>query len=104
MSSLFCCGSVKPYRPARLLHEDKFKAFMAWAEFLKDSSPFIGDGAEKVDLIVLQPPYAIQLVRQINYGPLESKRYFIPVKGNDDEFTEVVEDDLIHANFQKLNS
>ena len=77
---------------------------MTWAEFLKDSSPSIGDGAEKVDLIVLQPPYAIQLVQQINYGPLESKRYFIPVKANDDEFTEVVEDDLIHANFQKLNS
>jgi len=104
MSFLFCCGSVKPYRPARLLHEDKFKAFIAWAEFPKDSSQSTGDGAEMVDLTALKPPYAIQLVRQVNYGPLESKRYFIPVEGKDNEFTEVAEDDLIQANFQKLNS
>jgi hypothetical protein len=53
----------------------------------------------------LKPPYAIQVVRQVNYGPLESKRYFIPVKTEGkDEFVELVEDDLIQANFQKLNS
>ncbi len=104
MSSLLYCGSVKPYRPARLLHEDKFKAFMAWAEFPKDSSPSTGDGADEVDLNLLKPPYAMQLVRQVNYGRLETKRYFIPVEGKDNEFTEVVEDDLIQANFHKLNS
>lgn len=104
MPSLFCCGSVTPYRPARLLHEDKFKAFIAWAEFPRDSSPSTSDGAEKVDLVVLKPPYAIQLVRQVNFGQLESKRYFIPVKGKDNEFAEAVEHDLIQANFQKLNS
>lgn len=103
MTSLFCCGSVKPYRPAHLLHEDKFRAFVAWADFPKDSSPS-DDGADKVDLITLKPPYAIQLVQQVNYGPLESKRYFIPVEGKDNEFAEVVEDDLIRANFKKLNS
>jgi hypothetical protein len=104
MSSLFCCGSAKPYRPAHLLHQDKFNTFIAWAEFPTESSPFTGDGAEKVDLIALEPPYAIQLVRQVNYGPLEWKRYFIPVEGKDNEFVEVVEDDLIQANFKKLNS
>lgn len=104
MPSLFCCGSVKPYRPTRLLHEDKFKTFMAWAEFPMGSSPSTDDGAGKVDLAALKPSYAIQLVRQVNYGPLESKRYFIPVEGRDNEFVEVVEDDLVQANFQKLNS
>lgn len=104
MSSLFCCGSVKPYRPARLLHEDKFKTFMAWAEFPMGSCPSTDDGAGKVDLIALKPPYVIQLVRQVNYGPLESKRFFIPVEDRDNEFVEVVEDDLIQANFQKLNT
>ena len=77
---------------------------MAWAEFPKDSSPPTGDGAEKVDLVAFNVPYAIQLVRQVNYGPLESKRYFIPVSGKDNEFVEVVENDLIQASFQKLNS
>jgi hypothetical protein len=102
--SLFCCSSVKPYRPAHLNHEEKFRAFVAWAEFPRDSSPSTGEYDDKVDLITLKSPYAIQLVRQVNYGPLETKRYFVPVKGNDNEFVEVVEDDLIQANFKKLNS
>jgi len=104
MASLFCCSASKPYRHAFLLHEDKFEAFMAWAKFPKESSPSTGDVDEKIDLIVVKPPFAIQLVRQVNYGPLESKRYFIPVDGNDNEFIEVVGDDLIQANFRKLNS
>jgi len=104
MSSIFCCNSIKPYRPARLLHEDKFTAFAAWAEFPKESSPSTTDGDKKIDLVALKPPYAIQLVRQVNYGPLESKRYFIPQEDGDDRFVEVTEDDLIQANFKKLNS
>jgi len=43
-------------------------------------------------------------VRQANYGPLESKRYFVLVEGRDSEFFEVVEDDLILANLKKLNA
>ncbi|EAQ83723.1 hypothetical protein CHGG_10127 [Chaetomium globosum CBS 148.51] len=104
MSSLFCCGSVKPYRPQILQHEQKFRVFMAWAKFPQESSLSTDDGAEKTDLVALKPPYSIQLVRQVNYGPLESKRYFIPVEGSENEFAEVVEDDLIQANFKKLNS
>ncbi|KAK8088429.1 MFS multidrug transporter [Apiospora hydei] len=50
------------------------------------------------------PPFAIQLVRQVNYGSLESKRYFAPTSASPSEFVEVAEDDLIQANFQKLNS
>lgn len=50
------------------------------------------------------PPFAIQLVQQVNYGPLESKRYFVPVEGNEAEFIEIREQDLIQANFQKLNA
>ncbi|KAH6839463.1 hypothetical protein B0I37DRAFT_449387 [Chaetomium sp. MPI-CAGE-AT-0009] len=105
MSPLFCCGSLQPYRAIHLDHEDKFRAFMAWAEFPTDSSPSTDDGAEKIDLNELTPAYAIQLVRQVNYGPIESKRYFIPVwKGRANEFLEVVEDDLLQANFLKLNT
>lgn len=66
-----------------------------------DTSP---NTSNETNLADLKPPYAVQLVRQVNYGPLESKRYFIPVEGKDEAFIEVVEDDLIQANFQKLNS
>ncbi|KAF7548431.1 hypothetical protein G7Z17_g7064 [Cylindrodendrum hubeiense] len=84
MSSLFCCADIRPYRP-------------------QEASPGSGEGS-KVNLIDHTPPFAVQLVRQANYGPLESKRYFIPVQGKESEFVEVVEDDLVQANFQKLNS
>ena len=46
-----------------------------------------------------------QIVRQVNYGPLKSKRYFIAVRENADEpFLEVTERDLIEANYEELNS
>ncbi|KAI8416622.1 hypothetical protein FOFC_02935, partial [Fusarium oxysporum] len=45
-----------------------------------------------------------QLVRQVNYGPLESKRYFIPTDGTESDFVEVIENDLIQAKFQKVNT
>ncbi|KAK0652377.1 hypothetical protein B0T16DRAFT_454749 [Cercophora newfieldiana] len=106
MSSLFCCSFVRPFRPVHLNHEDKFRAFMAWAEFPKESSPATGQDVDTVraDLGSSKPPFAVQLVRQVNYGPLESKRYFVPVKDEDNEFVEIGENDLIQANFQKLNS
>ena len=53
------------------------------------------------------PPYAVQFVRQVNFGAIEAKRYFIPRKeesGAQTGFVEVTEQDLIAANFQKLNS
>ncbi|KAK4617894.1 hypothetical protein CLAFUW4_11987 [Fulvia fulva] len=56
------------------------------------------------DLSDLGPPFAVQLVRQVNFGPLESKRYFIPTAGQDGPFKEITEGDLVHANFQKLNA
>lgn len=50
------------------------------------------------------PPFAVQLVRQVNFGRLESKRYFVPLPDDRTAFAEVTEDDLISSNFQKLNS
>ncbi|OBT57455.1 hypothetical protein VE04_02296 [Pseudogymnoascus sp. 24MN13] len=49
--------------------------------------------------------YAIQVVRQVNYGPLESKRYFVSGDGGrGTNFCEITEEDLIEANFEKLNA
>ncbi|KAL6786475.1 hypothetical protein J3E68DRAFT_420604 [Trichoderma sp. SZMC 28012] len=59
--------------------------------------------ARRWPYIYSQCRYVVQLVKQANYGPQESVRYFMTV--NDGiEFTEVRENDLIAANFEKLNS
>lgn len=100
MPSPFCCGSVQPYRPQILSHEPKLRAFQSWAAFPRDSTA----AQDAVDLVALKPEFAVQLVRQVNYGPLESKRYFVPNGSNDGGFSEISENDLIQANFQKLNA
>ena len=75
---------------------------MSWARFPTEASLH----TENVDISSseLKVPYVVQVVRQVNYGPLESKRYFAPLEGEDGTFIEVSEDALIQANFQKLNS
>ena len=100
MASLFCCGSIQSYRPQYLRHQSMFNQFMDWAAYPKDAAP----ETSKVDLADLKTPFAIQLVRQVNYGPLESKRYFIPSEGEEKGFMEITEEELIQANFKKLNS
>jgi hypothetical protein len=68
---------------------------MRWA---KSSPAVIGDST-----LINNAPYAVQLVRQVNHGPQESIRYFIPaINGTD--FTETTEDSLVESNFEKLNS
>ncbi|KAK7729438.1 hypothetical protein SLS57_001923 [Botryosphaeria dothidea] len=51
-------------------------------------------------------PHVIQLVKQINFGALESVRYFAATggKGEEEAFHEVEEADLIAANYQKVNT
>jgi hypothetical protein len=101
MTSVFCCSSIQPYRPQRLLHEDMFTAFMNWAAFPRESSPEEAGGA---DHFSANPSFAIQLVRQVNYGPIEAKRYFVPKPEQGAGFVEVLENDLIEANFKKENT
>lgn len=71
---------------------------MAWAEFPKDRT-VTSDNTVQDDAGVT---VAIQVVKQVNFGPLESKRYFFQVKNG--EFVEVTEQWLVNANFQKLNT
>jgi hypothetical protein len=102
MSSIFCCSGVKPYRPQRLDYdrESKFVAFTDWSSFPKSSS-VESNVDEQVDM---SNTYAIQVVQQVNFGPLESKRYFVATKHEDSAFVEVTEQHLIDANYQKVNS
>ncbi|KAJ5661195.1 uncharacterized protein N7484_000567 [Penicillium longicatenatum] len=104
MSSIFCCSSPSPYRPAHLAHEAKFSPFIAWAK-RSESSPSAASASFFQDPDRL-PSYAVQFVRQINFGALEAKRYFIPnpEESSGGDFVEITEQDLIAGNFQKLNS
>ncbi|KAJ4161507.1 uncharacterized protein LMH87_007545 [Akanthomyces muscarius] len=96
-TSIFCCAALAPYRPQRLMHEDKFNSFFKWAAFPQQSRVESASGTK-----LRSAGFAVQLVRQVNYGPLESKRYFVPWLEN--TFAEVDEDELIQANFAKVNT
>jgi hypothetical protein len=99
MKPLFCCSNIEPYRPQVLDHEEKFTRFMAWA---KDQTAAIHLASHESATSLSGCPYAVQLVRQINYGPQEWIRYFVPHDFK--AFIEVSEQDLIKANFQKVNT
>ncbi|KAF2792874.1 hypothetical protein K505DRAFT_350319 [Melanomma pulvis-pyrius CBS 109.77] len=102
MSAIFCCSSMRPYKGKAISHEAKFTNFMAWAAFPRESDLNSSDDAATIT----HPPYVVQIVKQVNFGPLESKRYFaLNASGSGDEaFVEVLEKWLIDANFQKLNT
>ncbi|KAF4344809.1 major facilitator superfamily transporter [Fusarium beomiforme] len=89
MSTLFCCNDIEPYRPQYLSHQSKFNNFMSWGSFPKESSLISVDNNH--DFSQINPAYAVQLVRQVNFGPLESKRYFIPKDSSENDYVEVSE-------------
>lgn len=99
-SSLFCCQAIQPYRPQRLLHEEKFTTFVTWAGFPQESQ--IEQSTDSS--IMSNKGYAIQLVKQVNFGPLETTRYFVPGNSAPVDFIEVDASALIQANFQKVNT
>jgi hypothetical protein len=105
MEPIYCCSEVAPFRPKRLDHEAKFTAFSDWAWSSKTETADTPSDAIKTAWD-LSTSYVIQLVKQVNFGPLESKRYFLVIAfpTSPYSFVEVTEKDLIDANYQKLNS
>ncbi|KAF1833035.1 hypothetical protein BDW02DRAFT_624480 [Decorospora gaudefroyi] len=95
MSSIFCCSNTQPYKNRVLSHESKFRTFMSWASYPTESN--IAETAPSAT----DATFAVQVVKQTNYGPLDSKLYF--VLGADGAFVEVTERWLIDANFEKMN-
>lgn len=83
-------------------HETKLTSFMSWAAFPRESDANSSDDAAYITC----PSYVVQIVKQVNLGPLESKRYFAHnASGSGNEaFIEIPEKWLIHANLQKLNT
>lgn len=96
MSHVFCCFKVTPYKSHILAHEPKFREYLSWGHYPKESS------VDERGVQPLDDTYVVQVVRQVNYGPLESKRYFLET--GSDMFVEVDEKWLIDANFAKLNA
>lgn len=88
------------------MHETKFQRFMTWSAN-SQSSPVTDSETYFRDPNHV-PEFAIQCVQQVNYGPVEAKRYFIPdpasFTSREGRFLEVSEKDLIVGNFQKLNT
>ena len=68
---------------------------MDWANWPKASDTDTAPSATNVT-------FAVQVVKQTNYGPLDNKRYF--VTDSDGTFAEVTEQWLIDADFEKLNT
>ncbi|KUJ21224.1 uncharacterized protein LY89DRAFT_550680, partial [Mollisia scopiformis] len=102
MEPIFCCSSIRPYRPQKLSHEAKFTAFMEQATALATIVPTTFDA---VALLNKETSYVVQVVRQVNYGAVEWKKHFAYTKvDGGSNFQEVSEKDLIDANYQKLNS
>ena len=76
---------------------------MAWATADKTTDIVATEVLQALDRV--GDPIVIQLVKQVNFGPIESKRYFISTKGELDEpFVEIDEMFMGQNNFQKLNA
>jgi len=88
----------------RIDTEAKFDAFLNWARASETASVSSLPNASDYLAINGSSCFVIQLVRQVNYGPLESKRLFAKTAYPDMGFGEVTEQDLIQANYQKVNS
>ncbi|KAE8144037.1 hypothetical protein BDV38DRAFT_232645 [Aspergillus pseudotamarii] len=100
LTPIFCCPHITPYRPRILDQESKFNEFLEWARLTITS-----EVPSDYDTSSPEPEYAVQLVKQVNYGPLESRRYFIPRRDlREVGFIEVSDQWLIDNNFEKLNS
>lgn len=98
MESIFCCTGFQPYRSQIIDNQAKFDSFISWAK----SGSQAGSATSPAPVWDDSSTFVIQLVRQVNFGPIESKRYFVALTSS--TFTEVTEQQLIDANYQKVNS
>jgi hypothetical protein len=87
MSSIFCCSNMQPYKNRTLSHESKFRTFTLWASYPKECNITV-DLPSAADVT-----FAVQVVKQTNFGPLDSKRYFATT--DDDTFIGVPSSGLL---------
>ncbi|KGO43421.1 hypothetical protein PEX2_000280 [Penicillium expansum] len=90
----FCCTTIQPTKPPNPDHEQTFTEFTKWG------LTTIGNLTGSTD--PSEASVCIQLVRQVNSGPIESIRYFV-ASDTHGSFEEVPEDGIVDANFVKMN-
>jgi hypothetical protein len=104
----FCCASVAPYKPRLLDHEACCSAFLDWVHDKDGVRISSGNSSSHA---AAPKEFIVQLVRQVNYGKVLSKRYFRHTAAVSDlgstgkhTFTEINEQDVLLEHFQKLNT
>lgn len=105
MDPVFCCSQITPFKARRIDREEKFRSFIDWAKSLSEVSSNPAESTPEISWDSTST-YVIQATRQINYGALEWRRYFVTVTklGGTSTFHEVKEQDIIDANYTKVNS
>lgn len=110
----FCCNAIKPYpRFSRTDHDEKFNPFIniVTENTTKDSNTYTASSSD-TDPSANEYPYIIQFVKQVSYGPVESRQFFAPTASTDTstsalegkQYIELSEEALIAANFTKVNT
>lgn len=102
--NVFCCSYLQPGRSETFDHEPKFTDFISWAKRESLGTSGATGKPNSTPSGTELYPYAVELVKQVDYGPLESKRYFVPKSNPARAFVEITADDLVDANFEKINS
>jgi hypothetical protein len=110
----FCCNDIKPYpRFSRTDHDEKFNPFInvATENATKEcNTPTASSSASNPSAD--EYPYIIQFVKQVSYGPVESRQFFAPASSTNistptpesKPYIELSEEALIAANFTKVNT
>jgi len=105
MDPVFCCSEIAPCNARIIDREASFKLFVNWANSLNETSK-ISSGFTPDISWDSDSTYVIQVARQVNFGALEWKRYFVIVTAlvGTSTFFEVKEQDLIDAEYSKVNA
>lgn len=112
LDEIFCCANAKPYpRPIKIDKDHIFVRFISAAGQMKSSIDLQKgehDASMCSRILSAQGTFVVQLVRQINYGPIESTRYFVEdptaPRTIQPHYIELMEKDLLEANYTKVNS
>ncbi|KFZ16422.1 hypothetical protein V501_02237 [Pseudogymnoascus sp. VKM F-4519 (FW-2642)] len=84
--NVFCGSNLQPYRPKSLDHEPKFTDYISWAKRASLGTSCAAEKSSDTPGATEHYPYAVQLDN--------------PAR----DFLEITADDLVDANFEKVNS
>ena len=97
-NALFCCPNAAPHDIQPTDYDPRISAFITWAKNVTESTPVPMHQAPNFH-------YIIQLAERIKFGPIDSKRSFVP-QGEDDctWFYEINDSDMTLLPHQEPDS